>query len=201
MFWRRDTIQQIDNLKTHPHTSEQTVIAIRNYASKIDGNLLSRVAHKQRVKKFTGFPDYEIPPGMLQKLYNAGFIWVIDTDFIRRFRYHAAVGADLQWHDHRVFIKQGRLREAVVYMGDIPDFALERIEIVKRIGINNFTIHSMLPLPVSFILTDPVLVGWLALPSIEIRNYGKHTQELNFSVADISGIVIAAWDTDHELEV
>lgn len=201
MLRRRNSTQQVDHSQIYASASGQTVTAIKDFARRIDDDLLTGIVHKQRVRKFCGLPDYEIPPGILKELSDAGFIWVVDTSFVRRFRYHAAVGADHQWHDHRVFIKQGRLRQAVVYQGDIPEFALERAEIAGQIGINNFTIHSMLPLPVSFILTDPVLIGWLALPSIEIRNFGKHHQEVYFSVEDITGIVIAAWDVDRELEV
>ena len=203
MLWQRRTAQfeQPEKLEEQINTQGLTVAAIRDFAYRIDENLLIRVAHKRRVRKFAGLPDYEIPPSMLQELNNAGFTWLVDTAFIRKFCYHAAVGQDYQWHDHRVFVKQGRIRQAIVYVGDIPDFALDRVEIARETGINNFTIHSMLPLPVSFLITDPVLVGWPALPSIEIHNDGKHKQELSFAVEEVKGIVIAVWDASRELEI
>jgi len=203
MFWQRRTVhlEQQDQTGEHIYTPGQTADTIRSFASRIDANLLLQVAHKRRVRKFAGLPDYEIPPSLLQELNNAGFIWTVGSDFIRKFRYHAAVGQDYEWHDHRVFIKQGRFRQAIVYYGDIPEFALDRAQIAKKLGIDNFTIHSMLPLPVRFLITDPVLVGWPALPSIEIRNYGKRNQEIGLAVEEIKGIVIAVWDASGEFEV
>lgn len=166
MFWRRRTVrlEPQDQAIEQIYTPGQTADTISEFASRIDENLLLQVAHKRRVRKFAGLPDYEIPPSLLQELNNAGFVWMVDSGFVRKFRYHAAVGQDYEWHGYRVFIKQGHIRQAIVYSGDIPEFALDRAQIAKELGIDNFTIHSMQPLPVSFLLTDPVLVGWPALP-------------------------------------
>jgi hypothetical protein len=201
MLWQRRPAHQQESLNEPIYLSRQTTSTIKEFASRIDEQVISRAVHNWRVKKFSGLPDYAIPPVMLRDLYNKGFVWIVDASFVKKFCYHAAVGPDLQWHDHRIYIKQGRFRQAVIYAGDIPDFALERIDQVNKIGISNFTIHSMQPLPVNFVLTDPVLIGWPAMPSIEITNYGKGNQKLNFHVEDITGIVIAAWDTDRELEI
>jgi hypothetical protein len=203
MFWQRRTVhlEQQYHAREHIYIPGLTADTIRDFAIRIDENLLLQVAHKRRVRKFIGLPDYEIPPSLLHELNNAGFVWMVGSDFIRKFRYHAAVGQDYEWHDHRVFIKQGRFRQALVHYGDIPEFVLDRARIAQELCIDNFTIHSMLPLPVSFLLTDPVLVGWPALPSIEIHNYGKGNQEIGFVVEEIKGIVIAVWDANAELEV
>jgi len=201
MMWQKSSRQQQESPDEPVYSSKSTVSTIKEFASRIDEQVISRAVHNWRVKKFSGLPDYAIPPVMLRDLYNMGFVWIVDASFVKKFCYHAAVGPDLQWHDHRIFIKHGHFKQAVVYAGDIPDFALERIEQVNKIGISNFTIHSMQPLPINFILTDPVLIGWPAMPSIEITDYGKDNQKLSFHVEGITGIVIAAWDIDRELEI
>jgi hypothetical protein len=203
MFWQKRTIrsERLQPPSVNPSTSQKTVATLREYASIIDNNLISSITHRYRARKFEGLPDYEFPAVMLEELRTAGFVWLVGADFIRQFPYHATLGQDIQWHDHRVFIKQGRLRKALVYQGDVPEFALDRVEKAQNLGISDFTIHSMLPLPVKFILTDPVLVGWPAMPMIEVIRYGKTGQKLNFTVKDITGVVIAVWDSNHELEI
>lgn len=192
---------QQESMDSPTNSSQNTITTIKEFASRIDDRVITSTVHTQRVKRFSGLPDFGIPPVMLQDLHNAGFIWMVNASFVNRFHYHAAVGPDIQWHDCRIFVKQGRLKRSIVYAGDIPDFALDRIEQVTKIGISNFTIHSMQPLPVNFVLTDPVLIGWPAMPYIEIINCGKSNQKLNFHIEDITGIVIAAWDTNHEFEI
>jgi hypothetical protein len=203
MLWQRRAVRfdQPQEPSNKPVISQKTIATVKEFASKIDDKLISGATHRLRVRKFAGLPDYEFPPVMLQELRAAGFVWLVGANFIRRFPYHAALGPDMQWHDHRVFIRQRRIRKALLYQGDIPEFALDRVEKAQNLGISNFTIHSMLPLPVKFILTDPVLIGWPAMPSIEIIRYGKPNQKLSFTIEDITGIVIAIWDANHELEI
>jgi hypothetical protein len=202
MFWQKKRVRfEQKEPPEYPLTSYKTAAAVKEFGSTIDDDLLSNAAHKFRVRKFTGLPDYEFPQTMLEELRMAGFRWIVGTDFIRRFSYHAALGQDIQWHDHRVYEKQGRVRQALVYYGDIPDFALDRVEKAQTIGISNFTIHSILPMPIKFLQIDPVLVGWPAMPSIEVLKKGKRNSKLRFTIEDITGVVIAVWDANRELEV
>ena len=64
------------------------------------------------------------------------------------------------------------------YVGDIPDFAIDRIEIAIKLGMSYITIHSPQPFERH---DDPVLVGWFDSPLT-------------------AGIILAIWDSDLELE-
>lgn len=69
----------------------------------------------------------------------------------------------------------------VDYVGDIPDFVLDNME---KSGLSEFTVHSMLPLPVKetqvLSKTDPVMIGW---------------------INDQLGVVIGMWDYDKEISL
>ncbi|KKK84220.1 hypothetical protein LCGC14_2785520, partial [marine sediment metagenome] len=87
---------------------------------------------------------------------------------------------------------------ALVYAGDFPDFALDRLEVALKCGVQTITIHSTQPLPVRrepLPKMEPVLLGWAS-------DQISFTQEKGRVKAPSAlGVVIAAWDLDKELEV
>lgn len=64
------------------------------------------------------------------------------------------------------------------YTGEIPEFALDTMELAIKLGMPFITIHSTQPFERH---DDPVLVGWFDSP---LRR----------------GIILAIWDSDLELE-
>lgn len=94
------------------------------------------------------------------------------------------------------------------YVGDIPDFAIERIIAARALDVFvAFTIHSNYPLPVVMTTevpspskklskVDPVVIGWYSSPHI-IASIGKPLTA-GFIV---DGSIIAMWDMDKEVLV
>lgn len=120
----------------------------------------------------------------------AGFNLFVKPDVVQQFKYAALVcgnGVSLippVRKDHS---------SSVLYVGDIPDFALDRIATAQNKGIARYiTIHSNQELPViyeKYVYRDPVLISWDVNPRIE-RQSGKWQCTNN----DLSvGVVIAMW--------
>jgi hypothetical protein len=128
-----------------------------------------------------------------QALYEKGFSWLLSSETVLRFRY--AAGLDKPF-PAPVYSAE---RRAVIYAGDMPEFALDNLTKAKEAGISIFTVHSMMPLPITFerVLPqiDPVLLGWMENPQIDWTS--KRTKIL----PGLQAVVIAIWDKDKELEV
>ena len=114
-------------------------------------------------------------------LIDAGFLWYVEARDLNKFNFLAVVRATQARAD---------------YIGDIPDFALERAEAAISLGIREITIHSNEELPIDRTHTDPVMVGWKVCPAI--------SQSRRFVDANLDsweGVVIAVWDNDKEFEL
>jgi hypothetical protein len=114
-------------------------------------------------------------------LLEEGFVWFISIQNVLKFKYHAVVRTP-----HPVHFNYQNLP---LYTGDIPDFAINRAALALKCGLELITIHSMRPMPIERVKTDPVLIGWESDPNFE---YPKRGAE---------GVVIAIWDNDKELEL
>ena len=123
------------------------------------------------------------------QLAEQGFVWIITTKYILNLKYHVNIrGSGIKYYSDT---------QAIRYVGDIPDFALNRAESAIRLGIEVITLHSMNPLPVERIHIDPVMVGWIQDPKIHTDISGR------FFSYDMKaeGIVLAIWDNEKELEL
>jgi hypothetical protein len=127
-----------------------------------------------------------------QKLINAGFRAFIKSDWINNFKYHAQVYS----HSNSSLLD-------TVYVGDIPEFVLDKALIAKECGLKFITIHSNYPLPTEFIHCDPVLIGWnnyIKTRDGFIRT-NKHGQLYTPAISNIEGVILAVWDYDKESEI
>ena len=114
-------------------------------------------------------------------LLKAGFHFYITARNLNRFKYFAIVR-------DKYF--------APNYIGDIPDFAIDRANLAISLGIEEITIHSNQPLAVEYQKGDPVIVGWLRKPDNEVDNGFTRLRYENWE-----GVVLAVWDNNKELEL
>ncbi len=128
---------------------------IRQVSIKVD--VESRV-YTRRLLDLEGVQSWE---RIKMDLLDADFRWYVTAESLNKFK-HFAVVRSVQGYRN--------------YIGDIPDFAIERAEFAISLGIKEITIHSMQPLPVSRVSTDPVMVGWLRIPheSVDKFTFGAY---------------------------
>ncbi len=161
----------------------------------------------------------------------AGFRFFITGKSIVKFPYSASLGKENTYLIDNKKNKEvtttnvhGEKYEKILYAGDIPEFALDRLELFNKVwdSIYNIplvnsnivhytrspaiTIHSMSPLPIitervkirDIPKVDPVLVGWLKDPRLV---FDKGKTQLWGEDSQSLGIVLAVWDNDKELEI
>jgi hypothetical protein len=130
-----------------------------------------------------------------EKLFDLGFMWVVKSDFVAKFKYAAQVGDDGDVYENPEF----RYVSTIRYIGDMPDYAIERYNVARKSKLFDcFTVHSNEPLLVGRqTLLDPVLIGWADPPAIRV-NKGAEFQQCSKKCV---GVVIAIWDKEKELEV
>jgi hypothetical protein len=126
----------------------------------------------------------------VEALRAKGFIWFVRRDFIRCFKYHAAI------RGVRGELPPVRLDSSteVLYAGDIPEKALDRIGEAINSGLRYLTIHSQEPMPVYLERVDPVVVGWVRNPRILTGN-------LESLPSASIGVVVTIWNNAGELEL
>jgi len=82
----------------------------------------------------------------------------------------------------------------VLYKGNIPDFAADRIEKASKVGMTMLTIHSNDRLPMSvFGSVNAVIVGWSVHPCIHIDPNTRKVIIVD-RIFDTTGVVVAAWN-------
>lgn len=151
-----------------------------------------------RMARVLGRNDYLGPEtSMVAK----GFHFTVSrTKLLAAFQYAAALSWGRQ--DPQQLVDYGAGSDvAIVYRGDIPDFALDRIEEAQQVGIEMFTMHSNEPLPVITVLAkvDPVVIGWTDCPFIHLDP--KTNRVDDYDKIESTGFVIAMWDIDKELQL
>ncbi len=114
-------------------------------------------------------------------------IWYITAKAISKFKYHVnLIGGAITFYG-----------DGVRYVGDLPDFALDRAELALSLGIEMITLHSMLPLPIKRVHIDPVMIGWLQHPA-----FFMHVDNRPHSCNDSAeGVVLAIWNNEKEFEL
>ena len=156
--------------------------------------------HEKRLERVLGqkaLKDYSYRRHSFwaRRMQEQGFRLVVDIDWALKFKHHASIDGDC------VFESRGSRRTIYQYCGDIPEFALDKLEIFLGgpLNIGVVSIHSMQPLPVKLLrslpVVDPVMIGWAESPRFSYKQSGWVARN------DPLGVVIAVWDGDKEIEV
>lgn len=194
---QRNAQQEVVDKLVQPVKSTATLVKELGY--QLTDTHIQRLEHLKKLRQVTGSYSRALSAEALQKYVDAGFRWFVGADFVRQFRYHAEVFSASAWNFLSVVeqIEKGRFSgRRVIYVGDIPDFALDNLLKVKELGLACATIHSMQPMPVELVLTDPVVIGWMTNPHITVS-----PDIVSFLFPDATGIVLAMWDGEKEIEV
>lgn len=122
-----------------------------------------------------------------QKLLDAGLSWFVDGVLLNQFPYAATVLTPPETFEFGGPVLWSNANMATVhYTGRLPDFVLDRLEQAAALEVKYATLHSLMPLPVSYRHTDPVLVGWKANPHISVWNKSQCQPHL-------CGVVLSIW--------
>lgn len=162
-------------------------------------------AHKIRVAGVLGMASRYFPDSIREALRDGGFRWMITSASLKDFPYAAGIGpqSSVRYEppEHSRYPALYPL-ERVRYVGDIPESAMDRIAMARRAGIEEFTVHSNRPLPISleriFTKVDPILVGWVARPEFRLAGRACRVKSVD---PNVIGVIVAVWDNDVELEL
>ena len=194
MFWRGRGNTEVASAEG-AESAAQTVEIVRQARIAGDGAL----KHWAALAEVTGRLGIEM--AVAKKLVAAGCPWFVGHDFVDRFKYVAALRGN--GNVDPVVFWASRNQGEILYVGDVPQFALERAQVVLQCGIRYLTVHSAQPLPMTPVVTDPVLLGWVQNPRISayaLQHPGDPLREGTVSNPQIA-VVVSAWDLDKELEV
>ena len=136
----------------------------------------------------------------------AGFRSIVDADWALRFKYHASVFGHTVCED--LSMREDHSQSWYWYNGDIPEFALDALEVYKKAERKYFplqvpsnvmvTLHSMERLPIkitkSLPANDPVMIGWEKSPVFTLGPSGWGANRDYYL-----GVIIAAWDEYKEV--
>ena len=147
---------------------------------------LSGAAHTKRLLSFLE-EDRKSMERWKMEIAEHGLLWFIQAKDVLKFRYHVNLRDNVIMH----------CGQNVRYIGDIPDFALDRAELATKLHFWGITLHSMNPLPVERVNIDPVMIGWLQDPGIRIERDGSSSS--HYPTAE--GVVLAIWSNEKELEL
>lgn len=148
---------------------------LRQTATK---GLVDNIDHTRRLLDLKGIRNWE---RIKLDLIDASFRWYITAENLNKFKHFA------------ILRTVGRVGN---YIGDIPDFAIDRAELALSLGIKEITIHSMQSLPISRVNTDPIMVGWIRIP--DMASDGAFTYGF---FCDREGVVISAWNMEKEIDL
>ena len=164
-----------------------------------------QLAHLEKLIK--QFPDrYGYPhgydPQTLFNLHEQGFRSFVTDAFIKKFIYAASIYG-LNDYNYPVRKKGMEISVPIIYIGDIPEFGLDKIKNARHAGLRYVSIHSNYPLAHRYLeKIDPIVVGWMNNPRINIRGrgWGREGQVKNIENSPVLGVVIVAWDIEKEIE-
>jgi hypothetical protein len=189
--------QVIDLPKEVQETPAHTVDIIHNskvsYIDLLDRELTKGEEHlKKYLYTLERKGQDDISPldmDFITRARKAGFTLFVRPDVIAQFRYAAII---YSIHSHQV--NDGE--NDIIYVGDIPDFALDRIlEAQNKKLRSTITIHSNQELAVKYepyIYRDPVVIAWNY--AADIRKEKGIWQCTNKNTN--AGCVIAMWGED-----
>ncbi len=142
--------------------------------------------HDLRVLEING----EVSPEEM-KARLAGFHLWVRGDIVSRFKYAAALGCS------DAIVREDWKTE-IQYVGDIPDFAVKRIQKARQLS-RWLTIHSNQPMPIKRLqrMPDPIVIAWFRYPEITMRSV--YTNSVKVTYPDALGFVVAMWDMEKEL--
>ena len=183
-------------IQTHP-----TLVAVE----KALVTPISNDEHARKLRRVIGYVPWqtegrdEMVDSWAVQMADAGFPLVVSLEqLVSQFKYTASVTGTYCLHRNSV----------IRYAGDIPDFALDRLEQARAVDVavsrGPSTIHSNMPLPVRaerLIQIDPVLVLWHWHAGSN-GNWLDVTKEAVYKKGGWSntlGVVVAMWDMDKEL--
>lgn len=198
------------SLRKKQLVSKTTLDIVRDSKEKmlVSPNISAdRREHLTRLSKVTGRTHIitgELSVDTKMRLHEAGFLWLVGHEFVRKFKYAASVknhginrSPVYKCHDYASL-------DHYLYSGDIPDFALDRCEEAIKSGIEYLTIHSNEPFPVEIVNCDPVIIGWASNPCIaKSRNTlsGSQYGQWRTLSRHEEGVVVAVWDYDKEITI
>lgn len=142
--------------------------------------------------------------GEIETFYEVGFRVIVKPSFACRFRYSTALMGECvgEYSKH-----QGWLKEVYHYIGDVPEFVLDRLELIERYATARFrdyrlniSLHSQSELPMVIEKiprkVDPVAIWWWQNPLISKK--GQDWKPFNPTTI---GAIIAIWDMNKEVKI
>lgn len=204
MFWKKknhkSVVQEVEAIAESFIPTVDIINASKvNYVSVMEGN---STIENEHLKKYLRILERNSPEdgrpfnvSFVEGAKKAGFNLFVNPDVVAGFKYAALVVEE--GHMKLSHVIDG-IRE-VFYTGDIPEFALERIEKAKKFEGDTFTIHSNQELTVRyepFIYRDPVIIKWDNSICVEKEKgvwvCNPYTQSHPICV----GCVVAMWQDD-----
>lgn len=173
----------------------EPVLVVKKHGLVLDNEIKKKIGHHEKLRELKGSSLYRgFTIQLLNQLERIGAVWLVDRNFVSRFNYAASIGPGIYSTEHCV-IKNNSM---IVYVGDIPEVILDKALLIKRMGINYFSVHSQYPFPIEeFELpkVDPVMIAWPEQPWIHRRGTCWDCSE------NVLGIVVGIWDGEKEIEV
>ena len=203
LFKKTITMQEVAGIKAIPSTVE---IARSNLINEIP--LVTVSDHIRNLAQYNSeasalVETEEVTKQLIVKrqfFIDNGFNYIVSPKIISSFKFHAGVKQGIR-------ISRDN-RTSVSYVGDIPEFAIERLNKFDKLFAYDWrvrmftpeyilTIHSNQEMPIKIIPIDPILIGWVKARSYFFQERLDQIQ----NAQDILGIVIGVWDNDKELEL
>lgn len=197
LFWNRKQgtatkVEEIKKAEIIIPTADIVRSANLEYVDLLDRELNEDEEHLQRylytLERNKVDDTSTIDVGFITKARKKGFKLLVKPNVVQQFTYAAIVYST---NDETVH----KNNTDVVYIGDIPDFALDKIIDAQNAGLYPITIHSNQELPVKYekyVYRDPVLIGWNSNPKIVRHNYEWICTGHYVTV----GCVIAMWGNE-----
>lgn len=182
----------------------KTTTVIKKYSSGLQKVLTEGEVHSARVAQVIGVEDRTIPSSVREKLYDSDFVWMVEEVFVRKFKHAASIqrGVVFESDDHKNYPSLYPIK-SIRYVGDLPDFVMDRMKTAEGCGLSFFTVHSTNPLPVEVVFekVDPVMIGWYHNPGIVFMGNLWGQKRFHHMSPTAQGVVVAIWDKDKELDI
>ena len=192
-------VQEVAEIKVIPSTVE---IARNNLVNEIP--IVAVSDHIRNLAQYNSEARALVESGETAKcliekrqfFIDNGFNYIVLPKIISSFKYHAGIkqGIQINRDDHT----------RVSYVGDIPEFAIERLNKFDKLWRARLmcseyllTIHSNQEMPIKIMPIDPILIGWVKARSCF---YNERLYDIQ-NTKDVLGVVIGVWDNDKELEL
>src|SRR3990167_3161198 len=131
-----------------------TLTLVREQSFSMSGE---DILHWEKLARVRGDSTF-FPPKSMEFFIKRNIRFFVKPSFIFQFRYHATILKD--------YSVCNIIGNSVIYVGDIPNSVLDKIEEARQVGISHFTIHSNQRFPVECVQIDPVLIAWNSSPFI-----------------------------------